>query len=103
MMRIIVVGCVSVLLGMGTIQDLTAQADETNKERSTEVFCKEMASEYPVNQDSCVVCVNAGDSVPECLCDNIAEKDMHKDGRLENHPQCVKMFTHMLEGHRATD
>ncbi len=109
MRRIIVVGCVTVLLGMGVLLDLAANADEREPKMSeTELsaeksICMEVASEFPVSQDTCVVCVHAGESGAQCLCESIPEKDMRKDGRLENHSQCVKMFRHFLERKLPTD
>ncbi|MDX1411626.1 MAG: hypothetical protein R3351_05680 [Nitrospirales bacterium] len=109
MNRIIVLGCVSVFLSIGAILGLTAQADESKKELSAsaasaeESFCKELASEYPVSQDTCVVCVNAGDSGEQCLCESISENDMRHDGRLENHAECVKTFKHILQSRKFKD
>lgn len=109
MKRIMVVGCVSVLLSIGAIPGLTAQAEETKTEMSAtavspeESFCMELASEYPVTQETCLVCVNAGDSGAQCLCESISENDMKHDGRLENHAECVKTFNQILQSSKSED
>ncbi len=93
MIKIILVVCASLFLGMSF--GAAAQDGVENGEMSAEKLCGQIADDYAVSRDTCVACVNGGESAPECICESFDEEAL-TNGRLENFDQCVKVFGNVL-------